>query len=82
MMIDIDFFQTSFAKESDDNYQLLLSSFLDSNAIKLWQDCCIAAKECCQKMIMAKNDTSVGRLTDNDFSEVESTPCKKEQGKN
>ena len=58
-----------------------MSSFIDSNAIKLWQDCCIAAKECCEKMIMAKNDTSVERLTNNNFSEVKSTPCKEEQGK-
>ena len=36
--------------DASDEESLLLQTFLDDFSIKLWKDCCRAAKECCQKM--------------------------------
>ena len=73
-------FQESLANESDPNSQLL-SSFIDSHAIKLWKDCCKSAEECCQKMISAANDNSVDRRSKNyAFTEIESSQCKVAKG--
>lgn len=70
--------QQVLANVSDTN-STLLSSFVDKRAIKLWQDCCFAATECCEKMISAKNNKL--HQVDTTVSKDGSNLCKSAQGK-
>ncbi len=50
-------FQT--VADASDASSPLRSSFAHEHAVTLWQDCCLAAKQCCQKI--KTTDLSSGR---------------------
>ena len=66
-----------------DTSSSLLSSFVNEQAIKLWQDCCIAATECCERMVKERNNKLTTRgpeLSNDELSEGPSRLCSTNEG--